>query len=437
MATNPRNSVCSRPPVYVVDGCRTPFIKSRNTPGPFTATELALAAARPLFNRLPLQPSMLDEVILGCVIPGPDEANIARITALRLGCGHHVLGWTVQRNCASGMQAIDSACKDIQSGRANLVLAGGVEAMSHAPLLLKTDMVRWLAAWQRSKSPWARANMLRHLRPTMFAPIIALLRGLRDPVVGLSMGVTAEILAEHFNISRNSMDAFAMRSHQRMAAAQEAGQLEEITPVYATSGQVWCEDDGVRPDSSMESLARLSPVFERPSGLVTAGNSSQVSDGAATLLLASEAAVEQHQLPVLGRIEGCMWAGLEPELMGLGPIYSSTKLLQQHNMQLEDVDYWEINEAFAVQVEACLSACSSADWCRDHLGMPEAAGTIDPERLNVDGGSIAIGHPVGATGARIVLHLLHVLRRKQARRGIASLCIGGGQGGSIMVVCDD
>jgi hypothetical protein len=216
-------------PVFVVDGSRTPFIKARGKPGPFSASDLAVAAASPLLIRQPFAPSDFDEVILGCVMPGPNEANIGRVVALRLGCGERVTAWTVQRNCASGLQSIDTAAQNIASGRSALVLAGGVESMSHAPVLLGTAMVNWLASWNRARTLGARLKTLAALKPAYLRPVIALLRGLTDPVVGLSMGQTAEILAHRFAISREQMDAFALRSHQRLATAMDSGHLDEIT----------------------------------------------------------------------------------------------------------------------------------------------------------------------------------------------------------------
>ncbi len=419
--------------VYIVDGSRTPQLKSRNKPGPFHAAELAIGCGRPLLARQPFAPEAFDEVIMGCVMPGPNEVNIGRVIGLRLGCGKQTPGWTVQRNCASGMQALDCAAKNISSGRADLVLAGGVEAMSHAPVLLSTAMVAWLGAWMSAKTLPLRLKTLGQLRPAHFKPIIGLLRGLTDPVVGLSMGQTAENLAYRFNISREEMDAYAVRSHQRLAAAVEAGYLDEIEALYDTRGQVYTEDDGMRADSSVEKLAKLRPVFDRPFGAVTAGNSAQVTDGAAMLILASEAAVKEHGLTVRGEIKDCQWAGLEPAQMGLGPVHAITPLLKKKRLKLEDIDYWEINEAFAAQVIGCLRAWEDRDYCREELGLKSAFGSLDQERLNIDGGGISLGHPVGASGARIVLHLLSVLERKQAKRGIASLCIGGGQGGAMLI----
>ncbi|NOX75602.1 MAG: acetyl-CoA C-acetyltransferase [Gammaproteobacteria bacterium] len=423
-------------PVFIVDGARTPFLKARGKPGVFNAANLAMGAGRPLMARQPFEPGDLDEVIMGCVMPGPDEANIARILALRLGCDKRVPAWTVQRNCASGMQALDCAAHSIAHGGANLVLAGGVESMSHAPVLLAETMVVWLAGWAQARTLGARVKALQQLRPAHLKPVIALLRGLTDPVVGLSMGQTAEILAQRFDISREQMDTYAARSHLRLATAQDEGHLAEIETLYDTQGHFYTEDDGLRRDSTATKLATLKPVFDRPFGKVTAGNSAQVTDGAAMLILASEAAVKKWDLPVLGRIADSEWAGLEPAQMGLGPVHATTPILQRHKFGLEDIDYWEINEAFATQVLACLEAWKDNQYCRDELHLPDAMGELDPSRLNVDGGGVSLGHPVGASGARIVLHLLHVMERNAAKRGVASLCIGGGQGGAMLVERD-
>jgi len=420
-------------PVFIIDGARTPQLKAGGPPGPFRASDLAVFAARSLLLRMPFGASALDEVIFGCVSSGPDEANIARVISLRLGCGDKVPAFSVQRNCASGMQALDSAARDIANGRANLILAGGTEAMSHHPVLLNNAMVAWLSTWNQARSFSSRIRALGKLKASHFKPVIAILRGLTDPVVGLSMGQTAEQLAEDFNISRESMDQYAMRSHQRLAKAMENGQLDEVIPLYDKEGNVYTADNGVRPDSSMEKLARLNPVFDRPIGKVTAGNSAQITDGAACLLLASARAVEKYQLPVLGRIVDSQWAGLDPIRMGLGPVYAMAPILQRRQFDSSDIDYWEINEAFAAQVLACMHAWQDREFCMQSLGLSQAFSPIPENKLNIDGGGISLGHPVGASGARIVLHLLKVLKRKQAKRGMASLCIGGGQGGAMLV----
>ena len=420
-------------PVYFVDGSRTPFLKARGTPGPFHAADLAVAAGRALLARQPFEPGALDEVVFGCIIPSADEANIARIIALRLGCGKAVPAWTVQRNCGSGMQAIDCAAQDIAHGRADLVLAGGTEAMSQAPVLLNDAMVKVLADLAKARSAWAKLKVLARLRPGHFVPVISLLRGLTDPISGLNMGQTAEGLASAFGINRERMDAFAVESHRRLARAQDEGRLEELTPLYGGDGTLYDRDEGLRRDASLPALAKLKPAFEPPHGLVTAGNSAQITDGAACLLLASRAAVRKYGLKVLGRLEDCQWAGLEPSQMGLGPVHAMAPIMERQRLATADVDYWEINEAFATQVLACTEAWQSGPYCRKELGLEAPFQAIDPDRLNVDGGAVALGHPVGCSGARIVLHLLHVLGRNRARLGMASLCIGGGQGGAMLI----
>jgi acetyl-CoA C-acetyltransferase len=427
------NPLASGRPVYVVDGSRTPFLRARGKPGPFHSADLAFEAGRALLYRQPFSAQDLDQVILGCVMPGPDEANIARVVALRLGCGETVPAWTVQRNCASGLQALDCAAQDIASGRSELVLAGGVESMSHAPLLYGAAMVSWLGAFNRARTPGARLKAVAAFRPALLKPVIGLLRGLTDPIVGLNMGQTAEVLAHRFEISREQMDGFALRSHQRLASAQAYGYLDEIEVIYDNKGKYYDSDDGVRPDSSLDKLAKLNPAFDRPFGKVTAGNSAQITDGGVWLILASEAAVQTYGLPVLGRIIDSQWAGLDPSQMGLGPVYAMAPVLKRNDLDSGDIDYWEINEAFAAQVQACLKAWMDEAFCREFLGLEGAFSAIDEERLNVDGGGVSLGHPVGASGARIVLHLLKTLQRTNARRGVASLCIGGGQGGAMLV----
>ncbi len=419
--------------VYIVDGLRTPFLKARGKPGAYSASDLAVNAGRELLARQPFSPSDLGEVVLGCMMPSPDEANIGRVVALRLGCGKAVPAWTVQRNCASGMQALDSAIKDIASGRHNLVLAGGTEAMSRAPLLFNNKMVNWLSGLWSAKTPLAKLNQMTHFRPGFLAPVIALLRGLSDPMVNLSMGQTAENVAYRFNITREQMDAFAMSSHQRVAQAEDNHYFSDVTPAFSYTGEFATTDDGVRRDTTLEKLAKLKPIFDKKFGSVTAGNSSQVTDGAALLLLASKEAVKKYNLPVLARVVDTEWAGLDPAEMGLGPVYASTALMRRYNLRLDDIDYWEINEAFAAQVLGCVAAWEDEKYCRDFLGLESAMGQLDLNRLNVDGGAIALGHPVGASGARIVLRLVDILKRQNAQRGVATICIGGGQGGAMLI----
>ena len=421
-------------PVYVVDGLRTPFIKAGNQPGPFSASDLAVQVGRQLCLRHPILPSDLDEVIMGNVMAGADEANIARLIALRLGCGDEVGGMSVHRNCGSGMQSVDLARCAIADGRHDLVLAGGTEAMSHAPLLFPPQMNAWLGQWVTAKSFAARLRVLMRFRLKQLVPVIALMRGLSDPLIHLSMGQTAEELAYYFGITREQMDHFANQSHQRVASAEKAGYFPYISPLYTPDGKAYTRDTGVRENTSEEKLAKLSPCFDKWYGQVTAGNSSQITDGACLLLLASANAVKRFNLPVIGRLIDCHWAGVSPTYMGLGPVHATVPLLQRHGLTMTDIDYWEINEAFAAQVLACFEAFADSDYCSQHFGgLAGAFGRIDPNKVNIDGGAIAMGHPVGASGARVILQLLNVLTRHQAKRGVASLCIGGGQGGAMLV----
>ena len=424
-------------PVFIIDGARSPFLKARNKPGPFSAGDLATQSGRALLVRQKFSPTELDEVILGCASPSADEVNIGRVVALRMGCGQKVPGWTVMRNCASGMQAIDSGINNILAGRSHLVMAGGTDALSRAPLLFSDAMVMWLANWYATKTVGQKAAQLAKMKLGYLAPVIAIMKGLTDPMVGLLMGQTAENLAHRFGITRLQMDEFSVRSHQRVAAAQDAGYLGaaggEVEAVYDKAGNAYALDDGVRRDSSVANLAKLKPFFDRKYGNVTPGNSSQITDGASWLILADESAVKRHNLTPIGQIVDTEWAGLDPAQMGLGPVHAATPIMKRNNLGLDDLDYWEINEAFAAQVLGCLAAWKDEKYCREQLGLDGAMGALDESKLNVDGGAVALGHPVGSSGARIVLHLLQVLQRNNAKRGIASICIGGGLGGAMLV----
>lgn len=419
--------------VYVVDGARTPFLKAKGKLGPFSGGDLAVGCARPLLARQKFSPSDFDEVIVGAAMPSADEANIGRVVALRLGCGDKVPAWTVMRNCASGMQALDSAYVNILAGKSHLVLAGGTDAMSHAPLLFGPAMVNWLADWYAAKSLGQRAGVAVKFRLSYLAPVIAILKGLTDPIVKLSMGQTAEIVAKRFGITRQMMDEFAAESHKRVLAGREAGHFSEIEPLIDARGNIYKEDDGVRTDSTPEKLAKLRPVFDKTYGNVTAGNSSQVTDGAAMLILASEEAVKHFDLKPLGAIVDSQWSALDPAEMGLGPVHAITPMLKRNGLGLQDMDCVEINEAFAAQALGCLAAWESEAYCKEKLGLDGAFGKMDRAKFNVDGGAIAVGHPIGASGARVVLHALKTLERTGGKYAAASLCIGGGQGGAMLL----
>jgi acetyl-CoA C-acetyltransferase len=421
-------------PVFIIDGSRTPFLKARSGPGPFTPVDLAVQCGRPLLARQPFPPTAFDQVILGCVNVIADEMNPGRVAALRLGMGESMVAHTVQINCGSGMQSIDTGYRYIREGVANLILAGGTEALSYAPLVWPNAGVRWFAGLATAKGIGARIMALLKTRPRYFKPIIGLERGLTDPITELNMGQTAEVVGHLFGITREQSDAYAVESHKRLANAQAQGWLKgEVEIAFSRDGKFYDHDDGVRPDSTPESLAKLKPVFERPWGQVTAGNSSQITDGASWVILASEDAVAKHGLQPKAVIVDSEWAALDPSIMGLGPVLSATALLKRNELTLGDVETWELNEAFATQVLGCLTAWKDDRFCREILGLPAAAGELDRAKLNVDGGAISLGHPVGTSGNRIVLHLINAMKRLGTRRGIATECIGGGLGGAMLI----
>lgn len=420
--------------VYIVDGARTPFIKARGKPGPFTPVDLAVQCGRPLLLRQGFDLSAIDLVVLGCVNVVAEEMNPARVATLRLGLPETVPAYTVQVNCGSGMLSIDTALRQISDGQAEIALAGGAEALSHSPLVLSRNAVDWFAKLNGARSAGDRVKAAAGWRPEFLKPIVGLERGLTDPITDLNMGQTAEKVAHLFGVTREEADVYAAESHRRLAAAHAEGRLKgELIPAFARDGQVFDHDDGVRPDSSAAKLGQLKPVFERPYGRVTAGNSSQITDGASWTLLASEEALEKHGLTPIARIVDSHWDALDPSIMGLGPALSIASLLKRNSTSLDAIDLVELNEAFAVQVLGCVRALEDETVCREVMGLDGAAGTIDREKLNVDGGAIALGHPVGTSGNRITLHLARQLKDRGLKRGIATQCVGGGLGGALLL----
>ncbi len=414
--------------IAILDGVRTPFARAFGPLAGVPAQELGRLAATTALQRAGLHPDQVDQVVFGNVATPPDCANIARVIALRAGVPQDRIAHTVQRNCASGMEAISTAAGLIQLGEATTVLAGGTESMSQIPFLYNRQATEQYLRLGRAKSFWQRTSAMLGFRPRHFKPVIAVKLGLTDPVSGLLMGETAEVLVEEFGISRQAQDEFALLSHQRAVASQERGVLaEEIVPV----GEVK-EDVGPRKGQSLEALAKLKPFFKE-NGTVTAGNSSQITDGAAAVVLMPGEAARAAGRQPLGYLRGFAYAGCDPRRMGLGPAFAVSKLLEKTGLSLRDIDLIELNEAFAAQVIANEKAFASEKFAKEQLGRAQALGEIDRARLNVNGGAIALGHPVGATGTRLVLTLLKELKRRGGRYGLATLCIGGGQGGAMLV----
>lgn len=394
------------------------------------AADIGKCAVSSLLANAAIDPALVDEVIMGCVCQPADSANIARVIALRSGIPESVIAATVHRNCASGMEAITTAYERMHADRGQLFVVGGCESMSNAPVLYRKSAVKKFAKLARARSPLAKLTAALQFRPKDFNPLIGLRLGLTDPFTGINMGQTAEILAREYEISRVEQDAFAVSSHKK-ALDHQQNLNQEISPVY-TRGKAIDSDDGIRADSSVEKLAKLRPVFEKNTGSVTAGNSSQITDGAAVLLVGSIRAKELLGLEPIGRLRGYAYAGCDPSRMGLGPLFAMQKLFQETGFSLAQADLIEINEAFAAQALACIKV-SDSEVLAKKAGLDAKLGEIPLDKVNRRGGAIALGHPVGATGARLVLTALDQLRESQQQHALTTLCIGGGQGAALWI----
>lgn len=422
--------------VVVLGGARTPNIKFDTLFRELPAQQLARIVLQEALYRSEVRPERLDEVVFGCVGNPVEAANVSRVASLLAGVPERVPAFTVARNCASGLQAVEEAWLRIASGRASFVAAGGVESMTRAPLLFADGTRMKFMALGRAKSAFAKLKQIAGFRLKDFTPKPALLVGLTDYNAGINMGQVAEGHARSFSISREEQDRFALLSHQRAEAARKRGRFaKEIVPVpLPPKFGAWAqEDNGIREGQSMEALGKLRPVFDRRHGTVTAGNSSQLTDGASCLILADGERARAEGLPVLGRVCAFTTVGLDPAKMGLGPALAVPELLKRAGRSRASVDLFEINEAFAAQFLACERALDSALWCKTHLGLASPFGAWDREKTNVNGGAIALGHPVGQSGNRLVLTLLEELKERNGTTGVASLCVGGGQGQAVLV----
>jgi len=427
------------------------------------AVDMGVAAVSAALANANVSGDQVDEVVMGNVSSPADAANIARVIALSAGIPQDRIAHTVNRNCASGMESILNAWQILNEGRANIIVAGGTESMSNIPLLVRKDAAKLLGELTKAKTLFARIKILAKLRPKHFKPVPAVMLGLTDPFCGLNMGQTAEKLAREFNISREAQDKFALESHSKAARARERcflsgeitpfdilaqrvsatraigelripGQAAEIGP-YSNVTRNSCiieKDNGPRSNQTLDALQKLPPIFQKD-GTVTPGNSCPLTDGAAAVVLTNTDAVDLHSVKPLGYVTSYAIAGCDPSRMGLGPVYATAKLLKQTGLNLHNFDLFEINEAFAAQVLACLAAFESNSFAETELGRSKAVGTIPLDKLNVHGGAIALGHPVGTTGTRMIITLLRALREKGLRRGLATLCVGGGQGVAIAV----
>jgi acetyl-CoA acetyltransferase family protein len=422
------------PPLAVLAGVRTPFAKAFGALANVPADQLGRVAVEAVLPRAEVRPADVGEVVFGNVAGQPDASNIGRVIALRSGIPQDRVGHTVNRNCASGMEAVFSAWQILTEGRADLIVAGGTESMSNVPLLFNRKARDFFLNMHKAGF-WGRLGLiLGRVRPSLFKPVAALELGLTDPTCGLNMGQTAEVLAKEFGITRAEQDEFALRSHQKAVAAWKSGFFaDEVVPVPAelTGGLPVATDTGPRPNQSLEALDKLKPIFDRTSGTVTPGNSCPITDGAAAVVLTPADKLAGRR--PLGYIRDYTLAGCDPRRMGLGPVFAIHKLLRKNGLRLADFELIEINEAFAAQVLACKKAMASDEFARRELGADKPVGELDLEKLNVNGGAIALGHPVGASGTRLIVTLLRALRDRGLKRGLAALCVGGGQGAAVWV----
>lgn len=437
--------------VVIIEGLRTPFAKAGSALKDVHPAELGKVALKELIAKTNLDVDVIDEVIIGNTGNPPDSVNISRVVALNAGVPQKTSAYTVHRNCASALESISNGFEKIKSGTMDVVVAGGTENMSQMPILLPKKIQDIFGQLFTAKGPSQALPLLMKLfsadlkqimalftanQKNEYFPIISVMQGLTDPFVGINMGQTAEILAKEFGLSREVQDRFAMESHHKAAKAHKDGKLkDEITPLFLPPDykKVLTEDVGPRENQSMEALAKLKPFFDKKTGTITPANACPLTDGAGMMLLMSREKAEALGHKPLARILSYGFAGLEPERMGLGPVYATPVALKRAGLTMKDIGLIELNEAFAAQVLACVKAFESDEFAKNKLGLSSKVGEIDLTKMNVNGGAIALGHPVGATGTRLVTTLFKEMKRRDVQFGLATLCIGGGQGGSMIV----
>ncbi len=425
--------------IVIVEGTRTPFVRSGTDAKDLSASDLGVAVLKGLLEKAPFKATEVDEIIFGCVAQPFDQANVTRVAQIKAGLPLSIPAYTTHRNCSSSMQSVTHACEQILSGRGEVVIAGGMESLSNTPLVYNPAATAFFTRLSKAKTVTQRLGILLSTPWGQFLkPRISLMDGLTDPTCGLNMGQTAEVLAREFGLTRAAQDAFAVQSHLKAAKARAAGRFaREISPLFAPPKFTPIKDDnGIREDSSVERLGKLKPVFDRVTGTVTAGNSSQITDGAVALLITTAERAKAWGVKPLAKIRGSAYAGLDPQRMGLGPVYSTAKLFKQLGLGMKDIGLVEMNEAFAAQSMACLQAFDSDSIAKGRLGLEAAPGAIDPAILNVNGGAIALGHPVGSSGGRLLLTLAYEMIDRGVERGLATLCVGGGQGAAFVIERD-
>ena len=423
--------------IAIIEGVRTPIGKASGSLKKQSATDLGTLVVKEIIERSEIDIKEVDEIIFGNVAQPVQSANIARVISLRAGLSKSVPAYTVHRNCASGMESITTAMNKILSGYGEIFIAGGTESMSNIPLLYNKTMTSLFTKLSNKKlTLFQRIKLILSFRIGHLKPIIGLVEGLTDPVCGLNMGQTAEVLAKEFKISREEQDQYTLESHHKASNAIKNNIFkDEIVPISIDSEHttIMTQDECPRANQTLEALAKLKPYFDRHNGTVTVGNACPVNDGAAAIVVMSESKAKSMQLKPLGYLKDYSYAALEPHRMGLGPIYATADLFKKTKLTIKDIDLIEMNEAFAAQVIANQHAFASDSFAQKYLNQSKAVGEIDPNIININGGAIAIGHPVGMTGTRLVIHVLKQLKKKNLQTGLATLCVGGGQGASLLL----
>jgi acetyl-CoA acyltransferase len=418
--------------VMVVHGTRTPFVRARTVFQKLPASTLGGVALRETIARSGLDPLLVEEIYFGIVSPPPDGTNVSREALFDSGLPPTIPCTTINRYCASAAEAAAGISAKIISGQIEIGIAGGVESISSVRANFSQEATDFFQDFARAKTPAQKLAHFAHFKPSLLAPHAP---GIKEPTTGLTMGQSADLMAREFKIGREEQDKYAVDSHLKAYAGWEKGFYKShVVAVSTPDGKVIDRDTDIRPDTSVEKLAKLRPAFYKD-GTITAGNASPLTDGAAAVLLMSESKCKELNMKPLGVIRSVVSAAIDikKEPLLIGPVYAIPKALKKAGIKWEDLDLIEIHEAFAAQVLSTIRAIESKEWAKEKMGLDHAIGKVDLTKLNVNGGSIPLGHPFGATGARMILQTLHELRARGKSLGLISICAAGGLG-TVMVV---
>lgn len=418
--------------VVIVDGVRTPFVRAYTDFADLTALDLSRTVTSELIARIGIDPEEIDEVVMGTVLPAPHAPNLAREVVLSADLPRRIPGYTLNRACASSAQAVISAAEAILRGELETVLAGGAESMSNVPIPYSKNVIDSLMALSRAKTIPGRLKALSGINLDSLLPTTP---SIAESSTGKTMGQHCEMMARKNNISREAQDELALASHKNAARARNEGKTDEVMTVYLGPGYKPVKHDSfVREDTTLEQLAKLKPVFDKHYGSLTAGNSSGLTDGAAVLMLTKESKAKELGLKPLAAVTYWSTVALDPnDQLLIGPALCIPDILDQAGITLDDIDLVDIHEAFAAQVLSVLSALESEEFAEQYLGRKDAVGKVDREKLNVNGGSVALGHPFGATGARMIINMANELQRRKADRALIALCAAGGMGTALLL----